>query len=98
MSDENEKTANLKLENNCTIYEIAQLHHDLVEMLQKSVDITIDTSDVKNVDASFLQFFISIQAEAKKGKTKFNVVGDSVVVNELVNNMYCQSVIDSDAA
>lgn len=94
MSDKEYKNTTLKLKNDCTIYEATQLHHDVTKMLQQPTDVTIDASDVENIDASCLQVLIAAQYEAKKHNASFNMVGESEALSDLVNNIYCQSAID----
>lgn len=63
MNAQTKKSANLKLVNECTIYEASQLHKKLLEMLQEEDDVTIDISAAENMDASFLQLLISARIE-----------------------------------
>jgi len=95
MMDYKQKSAQLKLNGDCSIYEICDLYKKLSEQLQAASVITIDLSSVERLDASFLQLLVFVQLEAKRNKTKLEIKGVSGRINEHAAHIYCHILSDN---
>ena len=69
----------IALEQDCTIYEVSEKHHQIVEQWSKSGSsgIRLDLSAVGEMDVCFIQMLISCEQSAKKQERSFELLNVS---------------------
>lgn len=96
MNKPKQKTAQWKLKNDCSIYEVSEMHQKLQTLLQKATTTTLDLSAVEHVDASFLQLLIAAHNEALNNEAQLRVKDPSECLIDLADKTYCQQALRED--
>lgn len=96
MISEEKKLTKLNVGNKCTIYEVAQMHQTFEDVLQKDFVVELDVSSVEVVDASFIQLLASAHIQAANNGVELKITGQSTLLTEFTNNIYCPEVLNSD--
>lgn len=97
MSTPAQKTIELDIGNDCTIYQAADLHEKLTSLLNKESSINIDISSIQQIDASFLQLLVAAHKQAEQQDRQLTVSGESDTVNKWVNQLYCNTALSGDS-
>lgn len=94
MTEYSQKTITIKLDEDCTIYEVSDIHEKLTEAFRTSPDIKLDCSKVKNIDSSFIQLLLVAKIEAKRIESELGIMGDIEHINEFSKKMHCDLSAD----
>ena len=81
----------IELSGECTIYEIAQLHQQILEKWKENSELIVDTSAVTEVDASFIQLLASCKKSAAEKNGRFQLLNPSEEVNNKIQAMFMQN-------
>jgi len=94
----NEDTSmnSIQLDDECSIYEIAQIHQKIHDSWQAKTDLTLDVSAVSSVDASFIQLIASCKKMAMDKNLSFKLLNPSETVSNKIDAMFMNAYIDSD--
>lgn len=87
IADSNENNATLVLEGELTIYAAENFYNELNSHLKNFKDITIDMTDVEELDTSCYQILLRAKLLAKKNNNAFNISKQSEATQQ-VFNMY----------
>lgn len=96
MNVEEHKFTKYEFGSACTIYEAAQLHQDLEELLQKDFVVELDVSAIESTDASFIQLLAASHMQAVNKGVELKITGRSAPLSEFTEKIHCQEVLDSD--
>jgi len=78
--------------NELNIYEVASLHQDILDEFKKG-DVIIDMSNVKSIDLSIIQLFISAKKSCNDSTTKFMLTNISQELVDIFKSAKCESII-----
>jgi len=75
-------------EDELRIYEVEALHKELLNAFNQS-EISIDMANVKKVDMSVIQLFVSMQKSCKKEDKSFKLLNVNEEVSTLFKSAAC---------
>ncbi|WP_447983462.1 STAS domain-containing protein [Nitrospira sp. Nam74] len=78
----------LKLEGSQTVFEAAELHRRLIELLRTPPPWRVDLSDVDYIDTSCLQLLLAARLQSDAGKS-FEVTGVTPEVDRHLARLNC---------
>jgi len=83
-----------KLTGECSIYEITQIHQQLLSQMQATeatqADFMLDVSKVSDVDASFIQLLACCKHNADNNKQKFQLINPSESLSNRIKAMFME--------
>lgn len=84
----------ITLENECTIYEVAEKHQHIMESWQdQSQPLIIDLSKVTEIDSCFIQLLMSCKKTALEKKTECNFINSSEEVVEKIKGLFAENLL-----
>lgn len=89
MSDVSNQPQIIKFPPDCTMSSSEDNYLQIKNYFHKSRVIKLDLSEVKIVDAVFIQLLITARLEAIRNRIKIEVIGNSEIVNKLTLHMFC---------
>lgn len=89
MSEESQQLKVIKFSTECTMASVPEHYQQIMDAMHQTKSVKLDLTDVKRVDASFVQLLIASQLEAKRFGFDFEVSGNSAVVDELSTHIFC---------
>ncbi len=63
--EKNNESCTLKLEDKLSIYDVTQLHHELLSALETSSSVTVDWSSAVSCDSSIVQLLLAAAKTAQ---------------------------------
>jgi len=94
MSELEQKIAYWHAAEECTVYQVADLKAEFLDLMTQQKQVTLDLSQVKQFDVSFIQLLLVVQAQAKNNHIQLSVTGASNEINDLVDSIYCAPALN----
>ncbi|MCU7939042.1 MAG: STAS domain-containing protein [gamma proteobacterium symbiont of Bathyaustriella thionipta] len=85
----------IHLSDECTIYEITQIHQKIHDKWQTNTNLNIDVSAVTEVDASFMQLLASCKKMAMDNNQFFKLINPSEKVTNKMKAMFMSDYFNS---
>ena len=78
----------LSLSGDCTIYEISEIHQQVLQAWKKKKGLTLDLSEVADIDASFMQLLLSCRQSAQQQQQLFELKNIPQQLSEKLESLY----------
>jgi len=89
------KTLTIKLANECTIYEVAEKHQQIMEKwADKKKPLNLDLSAVTEIDSCFIQLLMSCKKTAAENAVDCHLINPSEKVAEKFNGLFAQELLE----
>jgi len=75
------------------ISDAKSVHDMLIEEISNDKDILVDMSDVKKIDMSIIQLFISAKSTVQKNSKKFELQNLSDEVSHILQRSFCDFLV-----
>lgn len=78
----------IKLNGDCSIYEISSIHQQVMKSWKGKSALTLDLSRVSEIDASFIQLLMSCKQTAEQEKQSFELLNASDKLTQTIDAMF----------
>jgi anti-anti-sigma regulatory factor len=83
------------LENECTIYEVAEKHQQIIERWpDQSQSITINLANVTEIDSCFIQLLMSCKKTALEKRAECYFINPSAEVEEKFKGLFVSELLE----
>lgn len=78
---------NISLSGELTIYQARDTYSQLIEVLHDATELSLDLSDITDVDSSFLQILLWLQQEGIRQNIKVSLMQPSEVLQKVISQL-----------
>lgn len=78
---------NISLSGELTIYQARDTYSQLIEVLHDATELSLDLSDITDVDSSFLQILLWLQQEGIRQNIKVSLIQPSEVLKKVISQL-----------
>jgi len=75
-----------------SIYDVENLYKELLDEFKKA-DLVVDMANVKKIDMSIIQLFLSLQKSSLKELKKFELINVTPEVKQIMQHAACDSLL-----
>jgi anti-anti-sigma regulatory factor len=88
------KTLTIKLANECTIYEVAEKHQQIMEKWSNfKQPLNIDLSAITEIDSCFIQLLMSCKKTALENKVSCHLINASEEIGDKIKGLFAEELL-----